>query len=115
MLNNLRNLRIERGLSQEALGNLIGKTQQSIGKYESGETEPDIQTLIFFADYFQTSVDYILDRTDVRSPGMVNKELGFSNEEKRLLSSYNDLDETQQKVILQMLETFGIYGKEDIR
>lgn len=33
-----------------------------IGKYESGEREPSIQTLTVIADYFQVSLDYLVGR-----------------------------------------------------
>ena len=38
--------------------------QNSISRYENGEREADYETLIKFADYFGTSIDYLLGRTD---------------------------------------------------
>ena len=67
MLKNLKKLRQERGLSQAALGKLIGHSQQSVANYEIGINDPDLQTLIFLADYFDTSIDYLLGRTTVRN------------------------------------------------
>ena len=38
--------------------------QNTISRYETGEREPALGDLIKIADYFQVSVDYLLERTD---------------------------------------------------
>lgn len=38
--------------------------QNTISRYETGVREADYKTLIAFADYFNVSVDYLLERTD---------------------------------------------------
>ncbi len=43
-------------------------TQNTISRYESGEREADYKTLILFADYFNVSIDYLLERTDDPTP-----------------------------------------------
>lgn len=40
-------------------------SQQSINKYENHGVEPDIDTLIKLADYFNTSVDYLIGHTNI--------------------------------------------------
>ena len=42
----------------------LGLNQNSISRYEKGQREADYKTLIAFADYFNVSVDYLLERTD---------------------------------------------------
>ena len=42
----------------------LNMTQNTISRYETGEREPGIRELILLADYFQVSVDYLLERTD---------------------------------------------------
>ena len=42
----------------------LNTTQNTISRYETGEREPGIEELIRLADYFQVSVDYLLERTD---------------------------------------------------
>lgn len=63
MVKNLRELRRKCGMTQKELGNVVGLTQQTINKYENGNAEPNIRTLIALADYFETSVDYLIGRT----------------------------------------------------
>ena len=38
--------------------------QNSVSRYENGERQADYNTLIKFADYFDVSIDYLLERTD---------------------------------------------------
>ena len=66
MLPNLKLLRKEYGISQQRLADEIGISQPSINKYENHDIEPEIEILIRLADYFNTSVDYIIGHTDVR-------------------------------------------------
>lgn len=59
----LKELRKKRGISQLRLAMDLGMNQNSISRYESGEREADYQTLIRLADYFNVSIDYLLERT----------------------------------------------------
>lgn len=60
----LKFLRKQRGISQLKLAMDLGMNQNSISRYENGEREADYKTLIAFANYFNVSVDYLLERTD---------------------------------------------------
>lgn len=63
-LNKLRKLK---GVSQKQLANELGDiNQQTISHYETGIREPNIQTLIKLADYFDVSIDYLVGRSDKR-------------------------------------------------
>lgn len=61
-MENLKKLRKEQNISQEKLGEAVFVSQQSIYKYEHGITEPRIETLVRLADYFDTSIDYLVGR-----------------------------------------------------
>ncbi|MBQ3007678.1 MAG: helix-turn-helix transcriptional regulator [Clostridia bacterium] len=60
----LKEIRVNRGISQLKLALDLNMNQNSISRYENGLREADYQTLIAFADYFQVSLDYLLERTD---------------------------------------------------
>ena len=60
----LKALREKRGISQLKLAMDLGLNQNSISRYESGAREADYKTLIALADYFDVSIDYLLERTD---------------------------------------------------
>ncbi|MCI9111214.1 MAG: helix-turn-helix transcriptional regulator [Eubacterium sp.] len=61
---NLRKLRKEKGLTQIGLQMQTGIDQALLSKYETGEKLPTTDNLIVLADFFNTNIDYILDRTD---------------------------------------------------
>lgn len=60
----LKELRKKHGISQLKLAMDLNMNQNSISRYESGVREADYATLIKFADYFNVSIDYLLERTD---------------------------------------------------
>ena len=60
----LKTLRKKRRISQLKLAMDLNMNQNSISRYENGEREADYETLIRFADYFNVSIDYPLERTD---------------------------------------------------
>lgn len=60
----LKALREKRGISQLKLAMDLWLNQNSISRYESGAREADYKTLIALADYFDVSIDYLLERTD---------------------------------------------------
>jgi len=61
---NLKKIRKDRGMTQIALQMQTGIEQALISKYETGERIPPTETLIILADFFNTNIDYLLDRTD---------------------------------------------------
>ena len=60
----LKELRKKKGISQLRLATDLNTTQNTISRYETGEREPGIDELIKIADYFNVSVDYLLERTN---------------------------------------------------
>ncbi len=60
----LKILRKNKGISQLKLAIDLNMNQNSISRYENGEREADYATLIKFADYFDVSIDFLLERTE---------------------------------------------------
>ena len=60
----LKELRERKGISQLKLAVDLNMNQNSISRYETGAREADYDTLIKFADYFNVSIDYLLERTN---------------------------------------------------
>lgn len=56
----LKELRVEKGLSQQKLGKLLGFCNQTISFWESGRREPDLDTLVKIAHYFEVSFEELL-------------------------------------------------------
>ena len=105
MLPNLKLLRRERGISQQALAEAIGTSQQSINQYENHSTEPDIQTLIRMADFFNTSVDYLVAHTDIRSPFDNTVAYHLNSEEATLIGRYRELSGRERRCVNCVVDT----------
>ena len=60
----LKELRKSKKISQLKLAMDLNMNQNTISRYETGEREPGINELIKIADYFNVSIDYLLERTD---------------------------------------------------
>lgn len=57
----LREFRIEKGISQQKLGEIFGFCNQTISFWESGSREPDLDTLLKIAHYFEVSLEELLE------------------------------------------------------
>lgn len=60
----LRTLRENGKLSQDKMASLVGLKQSSINRYENNQSDPSLETLLRYAEYFDVSLDYIFGRTD---------------------------------------------------
>ena len=60
----LKEIRKSKGISQLKLALHLNTNQNTISRYETGEREPGISELIAIADYFNISIDYLLERTE---------------------------------------------------
>lgn len=106
MLKNLKWLRKETGISQQALGNAVGVSQQSINKYENHNIEPDIDTLIRIADHFETSVDFLIGHTDIRRRIEPCYSYTLNEEEQKFMTYYRNLSSVQRSAILKLMESY---------
>lgn len=66
MYNRIRDLREDRDLTQREVAGMLGMSQTGYSKYETGENDIPTQVLLKLADFYHTSVDYLLGRTDSR-------------------------------------------------
>ena len=68
MSNRLRELREDADLSQTKLAKIIGMSQTGYSKYETEENDIPTQILIKLANYYHTSIDYLLCQTNTKTP-----------------------------------------------
>lgn len=61
----IKELREDRKLSQEKLGKVLGYTQVSISRWESGQRMPNANDIIAVALFFNVTTDYLLGLTDL--------------------------------------------------
>ena len=66
----LQKMRERRRISRSVMSELCGLSKSMISKYERGEKQPKLETLVVLSDFFDCSIDYLVGRTDY--PGKYN-------------------------------------------
>lgn len=107
MVKNLKLLRTNKGLSQQQLAEVIGTSQQSINKYENHNVEPDIDTLIAFADFFNTSVDYLIGNTDIKRKIEPVHQYYLNDEETSLIDGFRKLTKGEKDSIFAVVNNYN--------
>lgn len=111
----LRKLREEFKLSQKKLGGYVSLTQQQIDNYEKGKYEPDINTLLRLADFFNVTLDYLIGRSEVRqwkqegdwhyASTLLDKLEHFCSESREIIGNLHpsyDVHKQADKIIAQL-------------
>ena len=62
----IKELRLENGMTQTEVGDIIGVKRHSVYTYERGLNYPEVRCLIMLADYFKVSLDYLVGLKDDR-------------------------------------------------
>ena len=107
MLTNLKKLREDASISQKALADAIGVSQQSVNKYENHNIEPDIETLIRIADFFETSVDYLIGHTSVRRRIEEVHVFELNDLESKVMEQYRSLTSKQKACVNVVMESYS--------
>ena len=68
MYQHIRDLREDADLTQEAVAQVLHISQATYSRYENGTLDIPSATLIALADYYHTSIDYLVGRTKNREP-----------------------------------------------
>lgn len=106
MLVKLKELRHIKGVSQQIVAEAVGVSQQSVNKYENHAVEPDIRTMIALANYFNTSVDYLIGHTEVRNRIEVTSPYDLNQEEEEFLTKWRQLDREEKESISVVMENY---------
>lgn len=64
----IRDMRIDKGLSQEEIGKMLNVKQNTYSQYELGVLNYPLDVVITLAEFYGTSVDYLLGLTDEKKP-----------------------------------------------
>ena len=86
----IRELRKEKGITQEQLADAVNVKKYTIGDWERNRTEPNITTLVAMADYFEVSTDYLLGRSD--DTGLVQANANLTPDEEEVLMLYRQMN-----------------------
>lgn len=105
-MKNLRLLRNQKDLSQQKLADILHISQQSVYKYENGLTAPDFQTLMRMADFFDTSIDYLIGYTDIPHKIEPVTEHKLNPDEENLVRKYRSLPASSRKVMQMLMDEY---------
>lgn len=95
----LKQLRIEKNKNMRQTAITLDIPYTTYVSYEKGEREPNSETLIKFADYYNCSVDYLIGRTDERiNDSVLDKALEIDND---ILEKYGNLYEAKKAQIIR--------------
>ena len=111
----LRTLREGVNLSQAKLAKLLDTTQASINKYETDKTSPTPETFLWYANYFDVSLDWIFGRAEKPQGKLYDyqpetlKEKMANNEEIRqfvemCFDPKTSINERLKETLIKMLE-----------
>ncbi len=67
-MNRLKEIREDKDLLQKDMAKMLNISQRGYSHYETEDTNIPIETLHILADFYNTSIDYLLYRTDNRKP-----------------------------------------------
>ena len=95
----LKQLRTEAGLTQNELAEKLQMSKGAIGNYESGQREPNMDTLDTIADFFNVELDYLRGRTNTRPE--------LSLEEQWLVDCYRKTDDEIRTAVKSILRHFS--------
>lgn len=94
----LRNLIEQQGITQKELAIKLSITPSALGNYVQNTREPDYNTLVKIADYFQVSTDCLLGYNTLGQK--------LSHEEEILLHIFRSLTEDQKEIYLEQGKIF---------
>ncbi len=67
-INRLKEIREDKSLTQSDIAKVLSTTQQQYSKYELGIQIIPLEKINILANYYNTSIDYLVGRTDIRKP-----------------------------------------------
>jgi transcriptional regulator with XRE-family HTH domain len=106
-------LRTSRSLTQDDIGNLVGKTRMAISGWENGRGFPGEEELITLADYFNVTVDYLLGREGAKKHFFDHHDeeseesarlKSFLGETEALIRAKGNVSEEKMESIKQFME-----------
>ncbi len=73
-MKNIKLIRVMNDYTQLKVQMETGISQSILSKYERGELLPTVENLAILADFYKTSLDFLMDRTDEKAPYPIKKD-----------------------------------------
>lgn len=93
--NTLKNLRLKTGKTQKEVAELLGRTQQIVGHWETGYSQPDANTLFELCNIYGVSVDDAF--------GFNRKKAEITPHEQSVINAYKSQPEAVQQAVDRLL------------
>lgn len=100
-------LRNQKGMTQEAIANVLGVSNKTISKWETGLSVPEAEYIVLLADYFEVSIDEIFGRTN--STKSINDSIAKEFDGLSHAESAKKSFELAFKVIRESIWRIGAY------
>lgn len=107
MLENLKALRKQQGLTQEQFAKQFGVKKTTYSNYEVGFSEPPKEFWTAVAEKYRVSIDYLMDVTDNPKGSKFMERFPTSSLEKQLVSAWRAADEKDRRMVAVALEDYG--------
>ena len=75
---NIKKLRVARGINQVEFGKALGVSKQCVSNWENDNVMPSIEMLVKIADYFNVTTDYVLGRNEkvyIDASGLTDEQI----------------------------------------
>ena len=89
-------LRSQKKLTQERLAQALGISRASLAKYETNKNEPDLETIRKIANFFDVSIDYLLDNSTSSNESIDIKD-ALENKRKKATWGGKELTDEQRE------------------
>lgn len=107
----LTSIRKKREYTQQRVADYLGITRPAYTAYERGTRQPDFNTLIRLADFFEVSTDYLLGKSNDENKLSINSRLSLSKEEMKIFEElkkhpilFHDLTSDPEKKIKELIK-----------
>lgn len=106
IMNRIKSLRKAKKITQKQLGDVLGVAESTISMYESGNRQPDVDTMRKIADYFNVTIDYLIGGENISSSD--KDEL-----DKKIIKIFDSLSENDQAQVLDYARYLLMREKQD--
>ena len=108
-MNRIKELRLEKKLTQSQLAHYLKINQTAVGKYEREELEPNIKTLLQLSAFFNVSVDYLIGNSDDLGTIAISPSpaLELTAEERELVDTFRRMTKETQAITLDTVHSLA--------
>jgi len=101
----LKAARERKNLKQNRVAHYLGIHNSTLAKYESGEREPDIETINKLARLYEVSVDYLMGRSE-KETKVIEKSYELDQLDKEIVNIITKMPKDDKKHIVEFMKRF---------